>query len=53
MDYKQEIRDRDTLAGAEASRQGQMENNEISPVSVAVQMAWEGLFATVHINSCF
>lgn len=52
MDYKQEIRDRDTLAGAEASRQGQMKNDEVNPVRVAMQMARAGLLVTVHSNCC-
>lgn len=52
MDYKQEIRDRDTLAGAEAPRQGQMKNDEVNPVRVAMQMARAGLLETVHNNCC-
>ena len=43
MDYKREIRDRDTLAGAEAPWQGQMKNDEVNPVRVAMQMARAGL----------
>lgn len=35
LDYWREMRNRDTLAGAKASRQGQMKNDEINPARVA------------------
>lgn len=39
MDYKGKIQDRDTLAGAEASHQGQMKNDEINPARVVANGA--------------
>ena len=39
LDYWREMRNRDTLAGAKASRQGQMKNDEINPARVAANGA--------------
>ena len=41
MDYKREMRNRDTLAGAKASRQGQMKNDEI--IQFVWLCKWRGL----------